>query len=237
MTGEPEGSLSIRDHVDAVITVELAQKLLTDMTTETDVEIFRSDLVRAFTRYKRLKTSLERTKKKAKRVHLTKVRDTANRFIFDLKALPRDIYGELQDGLDRLTDEERYEGWDFFSGDPMPESDDSLHVIELAARNIIAASQAALDEMYSSKGQPRGSESPELDQLIVELSDIFEALTGLSAESQCYREEYSNDDYGGKFYKMVKASLDAFADQDYKTPAGLGMRILRKLRLFREPNT
>jgi hypothetical protein len=232
-----DGFSTPRDMVREVLTNERVAWIRSCMQFKTDADTFRYDLSRVLTRYEIEKERANRSTKKSRRTSLMKLHDGASRFLLALNKLPLDVSDNIESSLDVITHDERWEGWEFFSDDPMPDDDDSLKVSQIAVRKIIAACQSELEFLDEIKGQPKGSANPALDHLIVELSCIFEHTTGLVPDSYCYRDETSEDEYNGSFYQMVKVILDEFAPKDYGTPGALGIRIVRRLRPLRTNNT
>ena len=72
--------------------------------------------------------------------------------------------------------------------------------------------------------------NPSLDQLIADLAALYEAETGYSASSHCYRDVTVEDEFNGKFFLMTKVFLEELAPNILSTPIALGKRIHRVLQ-------
>lgn len=237
MSDEPIEEMSIREEVEADFPTSISAEIAKNIGYKSDPQFLHSDIIRNLIRYELEKERQRVMTKSAQRKSLMKLHGSARQFLNALDNLPVDILKIVRGNLKALTEQKRWEGWTFETNQPIPADDDSLALARACLRNVAAACELELDILEETKGQSKGSRAPALDYLIVNLALLFESNTDLSATSQCYRDQTSEDDYNGKFYNMVKMVMDFYAPRSYGTSAGLGIRIIRTLRSLDCPNT
>lgn len=220
--------LTLREEVNDNLSSELVERLRNLIGPLRDEEIFRDRLVHILTRYRRYLAVAKTVMRKERRKQFSTLLSKAQGFLIAVDALHPEVRQSLETVLDAQTLDERWEGFDFFDLEqPVPSHDDSLDQMQSLTRNIIEACHMELKLLDESKSEKRGSRKPSLDQLLIDLVELFEAETGQPAVSSCYRDETSEDGYNGKFFNMTKTLLDEIDPGSYDTSAALGIRILR----------
>ena len=225
-----DGEMSLREEVEAHLQADLVEALYASIGGQSAFEQFRRDLVRLLTRYELYREAAKGTPRKERRAQVAKLRDKASAFVDAIDALSSDVVADVETQLMEVNHETRLAGWTFESGDPFPDGEESIATARQAADDILTACQIVMGIFEEAKGAKKGSENPALDQLLSDLAALFEAGTGRSAQSQCYRDDIAEDGYNGAFFVMVKRLLDSYAPKSYGTPAALGIRILRVLK-------
>ena len=227
MTDDYEGGMTLREEVDADLEDDLVNALHASLNAQSDETIFLNNLVRVLTRYKLYREHTVITPKKERQSQVAKLKAKASQMIEAIDSLAPDIEQTLETGLSAVTGEARWAGWSFDRDEPVPADDRSLMDARNAAENIVSVCELELAHLAETKGRIKGSANPALDQLLTDLAAIFEAETGRSAQSQCYRDDDVDEQYNGAFFVSVKRLLDSYAPRIYDTPAALGIRILR----------
>lgn len=230
MADEIDFGMTLRDEVNADLSDELVARVRDLIGAQRTETLFRDRLVHILTRYEVYLAGTKTTTRNEVRKQISSLQKKAQGLLHVLEALQPEIRQSLEGRLNALTEDNRWEGFDFFdTNQPLPQDDNSLQLAKSACGNIVEACFLELELLEETRTSKRGSRNPALDQLLIDLAALYETETGHLARSQCYRDETSEDGYGGRFYCMAKAVLDEVVQGSYETPAALGIRILRLL--------
>lgn len=223
--------MTLREEIAARVSDAFVQNLHQLIEAQCDTSQFKDRLVHFLVRYERYLASTPAVTRNERRVQISRLHDKASGFLIALGNLHPEIVGRISAQLNELTHQGRWEGFDVFDLEQsLPPDDDTLHVARLACERIRQACKLELDFLDATKGAPKGSTNPSLDQIIIDLAALYEIETGNSAMSHCYRDATVEDEFNGKFFLMTKVFLEECAPDLVTTPIALGKRIHRVLQ-------
>jgi hypothetical protein len=223
--------MTLREEIAASVSDAFVQNLHQLIEAQCDTSHLKDRLVHFLVRYERYVANTPTVTRNERRVQISRLHDKASGFLMALENLHPEIIGGISAQLNNLTLDERWENFDSFDPERrLPPDDDTLKAAKLACERIRKACKLELDLLQATKGAPKGSMNPSLDQIITDLAALYEIETGNSAMSHCYRDATVEDEFNGKFFLMTKVFLEEFAPDLVTTPIALGKRIHRVLQ-------
>ena len=219
-----------RDTVGQELDLDFVEELLGNGIDAQRVSLIRDRLITFVLRYDRVDAHAPTITRKDRQLQVRSLQTKAVGLASAIRNLHRETEKEIQNYLEGMTTESRWEGFDFSDLDQeIPKDDETLEGALQSCDLIVQACQISLDQIEQSKGTGKKSAKLALDQLILDLAALYETETGVSAKSQCYRSESSADEFSGQFFVMAKRFLDHMLPHSYGTPVALGRRIERVL--------
>ena len=233
MAEEMSEGMTLRDEVEADLSEDLSQRLHALIDARTDPTLFRERLVHILTRYETYALRKPKVTRKERKKQLAHLKDKAEKLL----TAANELHPQIEEALDHTISSNRLsKHWDEFgvlNPDAPPLSDDDCFAdCTTAISELISACDHELRVLEETKGGGRKSSNPDVDQLISDLSDLYETESQLE-KSPIYPSETSEDGFEGGLYLLTKVLLKEYAPNKYAHCAdGLGDRIRRVLRTF-----